>query len=556
VLQNRGLRGVKSNPMAEKSTFGLDSKFAATINWDLAISRIISDIRSDFILAPHLSCVFSDSADILVADVKAALSSGKFSPQLPITIDIPKKQRIRVNGLKRQAPNFVRSGGILFPNDRLVYQVIADIAQPIIEKKLNRTICFSHQPADKEHLARMFKTSRECWTAMQSHLGSLIDTAEPALVFKADVASCFQSINQHTLVNNLSAAGLPSELVKPLESMLAQMSTSRSSRGILQGVFPSDLFGNFYLYPIDRYLADSAIPAVRYVDDLYMFFKNHDECDLHIINIFRELRKIDLYLNESKSSVMSPLGLRTSDPDLDAMFSEAAQEIEESLSEGDYEEIASDYGFQVIWHEPDELPDGITIEMAATCHLFNQIPKYPGTTEEIERFCLPLFAAFGSDYAVDHVLGKLEDTPSMAQIYFSYLSKFLSTEKVVARIFGAIEGRKLTFGWEYLWAIACVIRITRASDAVVAALLKLAKDSGDDSVRALALIAAAKHGDYDRQRTVVDACETYTSDHVRGAILFAARYMLKPLRRTTLDLLGHQGHLNQMIANSVKSYTQ
>ena len=55
--------------MAEKSTFGLDAKLAATVDWNLAVARISSDVRSDFILAPHLSCVYADSEQLLIDEV-------------------------------------------------------------------------------------------------------------------------------------------------------------------------------------------------------------------------------------------------------------------------------------------------------------------------------------------------------------------------------------------------------------------------------------------------------------------------------------------------------
>ena len=111
-----------------------------------------------------------DCATDLIADVIKLASSGHFSPSLPITIDVPKKQRIRPSGVKRLPPNFVRPGGILLPRDRLLMQAIADVAQPITEQKLNRKICFSHQPADAGFKQRMFKPSRACWSEMQAQI--------------------------------------------------------------------------------------------------------------------------------------------------------------------------------------------------------------------------------------------------------------------------------------------------------------------------------------------------------------------------------------------------
>lgn len=540
--------------MAEKSVFGIDKGALEKLDFELAINRIRSDLRSDFILAPHFSCIYADCKDLLIQDVKKLALSGDFSPSLPVTIDVPKKQRIKPVGVKRQPPNFVRPGGILYPRDRLLLQAVADVAQPVIESKLNRAVCFSHQPAPETLKHRMFLSSRHCWNQMQKKLATLIG-GSAKVVLRADIASCFQSINQHTLINTLDGLGFPKEYVKPLESMLTQMSTGRSSRGILQGIFPSDLLGNFYLYPIDRHLSDSGIPSIRYVDDIYAFFESHEQADEAIIKLYPELRRLDLALNEAKSCVTTPLGLLTSDPDLDKLFDAAIAEIQETYSPDKPEEILTDYGFQVIWGDHDTALDGETIELMATELLFDQIPKYIDSSEEIERFCLPLFAAFGSEYAVEHVLAKLDNTPSMSQIYFSYLSQFLGKDDVRERICSVIIQRKLTFDWEYLWAIGAIVQLKNVEDAVVASLLKLCTENVDDAVKAMAFIAAAKLGDVDRQKTVADAIGKVHSLYLRGAILFSARYMHKAVKKNVIDLLENTDPMFAMITQSVKMHS-
>ena len=549
---------IREKSVAEKSVFGIDNTALNNLNFDLAIKRIKSDVRSDFILAPHLSCIYADCAEELIQDVKKLAQSGEFTPSLPITIDVPKKHRIRPLGVKRLPPNYVRPGGILYPRDRLVLQAIADVAQPIIESKLNRDICFSHQPAPKESENRMFLSSRNCWNRMQTQLGKLTKGTSK-VVLRADIASCFQSINQHTLINTLEGLGFPKEYVKPLESMLTQMSTGRSSRGILQGIYPSDLLGNFYLYPIDRHFSDAGIPSIRYVDDIYAFFESHEHCDKSIIHLYPELRRLDLALNEAKTCVTTPLGLLTSDPDLDAMFDAAIVEVKATYETGEPEEILTDYGFQSIWLEEDttideNLPDE-EIELIATQLLFDQIPKYVDNVEEIERFCLPLFAEFGSDYAIEHVLAKLNNLPSMSQIYFSYLSQFLDYESVATEVCSSFVNRRLTFDWEYLWAIGTIIQMKNVNDTMVASLLKMCTENIDDSVKAMAFIAVAKHGDVDRQKTVADAIGKVHSNYLRAAILFSARYMHKAVRKNVIDLLENTDPMLSLIAKSVKKHS-
>ncbi len=241
------------------------------------------------------------------------------------------------------------------------------------------------------------------------------------------------------------------------------------------------------------------------------------------------------------------------------MFDAAIDEVTATYETGDPEEFQTDYGFQAIWLEDTSLIDGSSIEpkeieLKATELLFDQIPKYVDNVEEIERFCLPLFAKFGSDYALKHVLFKLDSSPSMSQMYFSYLSQFLNDESVVKEVCLFFISRRLTFDWEYLWAIGTIIQMEKVDDAVVASLLKICTENVDDAVKAMALIAVAKLGDVDRQKTVADAIGKVHSIYLRGAILFSARYMHKAVRKNVIDLLENADPMLSMIAKSVKKH--
>jgi retron-type reverse transcriptase len=117
----------------------------------------------------------------------------------------------------------------------------------------------------------MFEPSRASWNKMQRALDRLSQEHKKSYVVKADIANCFETINQHTLVNHLDAIGYPSPLQGALDAFLVLVTGDRNSRGLLQGLFPSDLLGNFYLNPIDEHFKDLGIPSARYVDDIYIF---------------------------------------------------------------------------------------------------------------------------------------------------------------------------------------------------------------------------------------------------------------------------------------------
>ena len=115
------------------------------------------------------------------------------------------------------------------------------------------------------------------------------------------------------------------------------------------------------------------------------------------------------------------------EPDLEALFNEAVDEISAQIDDDDFE---ADYGFQSEWEDEDEEEetkdeDGDDLELKATKSLFDSIDQYPGQEENVERFCLPLFAKVDSAYAVERVMGAFRKRPSMAQIYCAYLAKFI-----------------------------------------------------------------------------------------------------------------------------------
>ena len=107
--------------------FGLDPAWVVKIDWELALKRILQDLRSDFVYAPHLSFIYAKAGAELKAEVEKDLKGGTFSPGVPITMEVPKTFRIRVAvSSKRLGPNYSRPGSILLPRDRLFYQALGN----------------------------------------------------------------------------------------------------------------------------------------------------------------------------------------------------------------------------------------------------------------------------------------------------------------------------------------------------------------------------------------------------------------------------------------------
>jgi hypothetical protein len=501
--------------------FGLDASSIAKIDWNLALKRVMHDVRSDFIYAPHLNFLYSRAGDSLIQKLKAELSAGIYSPGVPLTIEVPKSFRISVaTQIKRLGPNFSRPGSILLPRDRLFYQALADQATPIVVAKTDGTRSFSHKLAP-EGGPNMFLPTRTCWSAMQKALKEYSADDELEYVVKVDVANFFGSLNQHELINVLSDSGYAKPLHSRLEAILTSFTGDRSSRGILQGMYPSDLFGNFYLAPIDTVLAEHGVPSARYVDDIYVFVKSMNAAGALMRELIPALRSYDLTLNEAKSKIILKSSLIAEEPDLEALFSDAVEEISSQIEDDDFD---ADYGFQSEWDEDSEDEDEKSedLELKATKHLFDSIEDYAGHEENIERFCLPLFAKASSDYAVDHVMDAFKKRPAMSQIFSSYLANFLESEAVRNFLIGLLQDYSLV-DWQKMWVLAALSQVPKASDAYVKVAMDILKD-GDrhEALRGAAAVYVGRFGEHPRRKALV-ALYGSVSPYVQSAIYFSSR---------------------------------
>ena len=326
------------------------------------------------------------------------------------------------------------------------------------------------------------------------------------------------SSNQHTLVNILNDSGYPKPLSTRLEAILTSYTGERSSRGILQGMYPSDLFGNYYLVPIDRILDDSGFRSARYVDDIYILVDNVDSASRLLRELIPALRSYDLVLNETKSVLMPKSALHVEEPDLQALFEGAVSEIAGQLEDGDFD---VDYGFQSEWDDDDDEADE-PLELKATKVLFDSISQHPGQEENIERFCLPLFSTALSDYAVEHVLDAMKKRPSMAQIYASYLSKFIATKEVYEALIEFL-GDSSIVDWQRMWVLAALLRAKPKNDGPVKVAFGILKEANrHDALRAVAAIYVGTYGDLPRRKLLIAMYPSVTN-YIQAAIYYSSR---------------------------------
>jgi len=518
---------------------GLDRRIIAEIDHERVIAHVKADIRSDFIPAPHYNAVFNRAGDDLWDQLKQQLRAGTYQPELPLTISVPKERF------------FTRPGSILRPADRLMYQALVDTAMNQLEDGLDRTRSFSHVPSDEE--GEMFQPNHRSWERFQGCVAEICDGSE--FILKADISNYFERLPQHHLVNLMAAAGCAPEVVSLLEEMMLAF-RERNSFGIIQGVYPSDALGNFFLSDFDAYCELAEVLSARYVDDIYMGFPSEPDARKGLASLIESLRKDGLHLNEFKSKIMPADEVIREETAIDRLFDEIREEIEDDET---YER-ASPYGFEVEWEDDEEDDeeddaddeDDEELKNDAVERLMENIGDYPNQEDQIEKFCLPILRSAQSGSAVEHVLGNLKEKPHQTRLYFSYISTFVRAEQDVVDALEELVADDTVSDYQRMFLLAALLRAKTVTRATVnMALQWLQNRTVAKETRAMAAIFAAKHGVAQQKRTVRTSYEDEPSDYVRSAILYSSKYLTAVEKKTCKRAWGGHSSINALIAQTI-----
>lgn len=412
------------------------------------------------------------------------------------------------------------------------------------------------QPGSEGHL---FEPEHLCWDRFQISLRKL--ASKGGYFVKADVANYFERVPQHHLINLMIASGCSPEAVRLLEEMLLAFQ-ERDSFGIIQGVFPSDLLGNFYLSDIDAYCEIYGISSVRFVDDLYLRFGSLPDARRGLIRIINRLRQEGLHLNEYKSGIRAAQNIIREETELDHLFSQTVEEIREERKAGKESiEVVTGYGFAAGWEfeeedeDDEEEDDEYDLTNVAIERLYESIEDYPRQADKIERFCLPFLRASGSDIGVQRALNGVVERPHLSRLYLSYLSRFVPTERAVSKnLAELLDSPMLVLDYQRMYLLGALMGAAKIDrNTVNSALRLLGQSSVGQEVRALAAIFAARHGTPQQRRTVRLSYENEESAYVRAAILYASRHFTGTEQKVCTKAWGGHNTLNALIGHALRS---
>lgn len=131
-------------------------------------------------------------------------------------------------------------------------------------------------------------------------------------IYKIDIHSYFNSIDQTILLNDLKKIIKSEYLLKFLEDMLSihevmyNYKVIKEDLGALAGIPVSSFFANVYLRELDAYFESHNIHYFRYADDIIVFSKTMEELSSFRDYIINFLHGKNLTINPSKEKIYLP----------------------------------------------------------------------------------------------------------------------------------------------------------------------------------------------------------------------------------------------------------
>ena len=490
---------------------GLDKKLVEKIDFDKSIERIKSDIKSDFIFAPHLDVIYDYGSQDLIKNLKDKLITRNFQCLSPITLDIPKKSRLS------------RPRSILLPLDRLLYQSLVDSMISEIEKNIDREHVFSNVYVDTPE---MFENSTESYNKFRDYKSE--NSYKYKYCIRMDIASYFESINQHFLINLLDSLGIDKAILRLLEDSLSLWSY-KNSYSILQGLYGSDALGNFNLTGLDYFLKINDYNFCRFVDDIYIFHQEREELYKLLIDICSKLRKEGLFLNEHKTKIEKNSSIIIEETEFDRMFDEINIMLNRAFKENT-SFIEAIYGFQIEFDldesETNQLAEVDGFELDLIERLYSKRNEAKWQQDDIIKFCMPLLTKADSLLPFIDIEDEIINNPHLARYYAIYLA---TVQKDNSHVTESIEdlllSEKLIYNYQIHWLFSSLLFRKKASNKIIDFSVKTLRNRQiHEAIRSICAILISKFGSGSQVRILREEYEHEPSHYVKAAMLYGTVY--------------------------------
>ena len=468
------------------------------LDWKRAYRRVLQNSYSDFVPLRTEYWLLSKNCLEYINRAKELLQQDHYNPAPLSVIEVPKSDMT------------TRPAAIAELPDRLIYQALVDKVADIVEPQL-QAVVFSHRLVSDRSAATMFRDYDASYGAFIQKQKSICETNHFNYVVVADVASYYERIYHHKLVDLLIGLGSPEELVRTLGHLLREWNNG-DSHGIPQGFWSSDYLGNVYLHQVDVAMVMKKHTYLRYVDDMVLFCNSISEARKLLLEISKEIRNLGLGLQAAKTDIIPVQRYQQH-------ITPACDRIKQAA-----EKISSSVKLKLNAYFDEFTEDDISefkhyIDSQALRKVFDEIIIAHKINEPLLKYCLKTLTATEDPYAQDFVLQNLDVLPHLSSYFGNYLCKCPFDERTLKRIRHFLESEKNIYDWQAMWLLRYVGRTSLSRET-----RRLVRDifvnrNNHNSLRSLAGFMLGFRGDIADQRLVMDSYESEPSELFRRCVI-------------------------------------
>lgn len=481
-----------------------------SLDLELAYRRIKQDLRSDFIDYPIEVQVFDSRSSENLAQLEEEIRD-EYAPDDLRRIDVPKQNRT------------LRPGAVPLLRDRIVMQALVNAIAEHVEDNLvpiSEKAVFSHR-VKRNGDGDMFE--RGGYTKFEEKTLEGVRSGRKYLLV-TDIAAYYEYIDIGILAATMSGFGIDQALITSILAMINRWNGARY-RSLPQGPWPSNLLGNLYLDPLDKFMLRQGYDYFRYGDDIRIFADSKVELNKALRDLCIQLRTLGVTLQTEKTQRLYGRRLvefvnyrhnrlqdfvETLPPQIVVDFGYGGEvqvdEVEATVSEVE---------------ESEELLVKFLVE-----HVFRSEDSYDA---RMLRYCIGLLTRMGSSAAADEALRWLPQLPAETKLFVRYLETSDDFTEISNSMIAYVASDENIYDWSEMWVLE-YLRSARArwgsratlSEDNMSVARQIARDRNKHWIcRFKAIQICGQQGDDPERRSLMFTYDDEQRQEIQSAIVLA-----------------------------------
>jgi hypothetical protein len=186
----------------------------------------------------------------------------------------------------------------------LIVKCFPKISGLVVPKIDNSEEVLSKYPQDKSWMEKYFRNNQSLEDKQLTNIRN-----EDEFMFKSDITNFSPNIDHAILCKELLDAGVDHFHVNLLHEALHKWSLIKG-RGLPQIFWATDVLAEFYLSPLDSFMAANNHHYIRYNDNIEVYCENRNQSKKIFIDVVNFLSRRGMYLNDNKTIFSSTIELR------------------------------------------------------------------------------------------------------------------------------------------------------------------------------------------------------------------------------------------------------